>query len=562
MAEYDIGATIMFLNEEKFLPFSVRSFMESPAVKSIVLVEGCVQSQPRDRVSKLGLSTDGSSKIAVALAEESQKVEYVPVGFVESKKDLQNRGFHIIRARLGEGAIHMLAGADEVYHPHELVALQKQFKANPKAKQVVYPFYHFWWRPDLIATGSSWDVPMHRAYRRPGLPMLFGHHATPPADCGKGPKIHARHLNNYVCRCFHYVGMQDAPHIAAKLELYKSRDGHRLKVTDTWSHWEWGERTQWTHDGGSVRRFEERHPAVIEPQVWNLTPRDGEGKLLPLPKVPWDEDKIAHVVTPPKDIAVFVEGRTIPSDPYVTGLISYLQDHHKLTIYTLDGVLEDPGKYQVRKFKAHAINRHHAVILFPQSFVFRPLGAKHVAVLWKELDFQLDFTGYTVFRTPNVKSEYPEISAAAEFLREIAEAPTITTTSRRPKRPIARAEVLPKDGAIVAPRRGVSSETILVKIVNVTSLDWKRGTHYVGAFWATNKGKIRGDAPRTKADLPIGKVGKGETLICNVTVPRPPDDVENGFLQFCVDILDQTAGRWLGVGTRLPVQIRNWRVIR
>lgn len=538
--------------------------MKSPAVKSIVLVEGCVINYPRHNVSKQGLSTDGSSEIAAGLAKESPKVEHVPVGFVNDKKDLQNRGFHIIRARLGEGAIFMLAGADEVYHPHELVALQEQFKANPKAKIVLYPFYHFWWRPDLVATGSSWSVLMHRAYRRPGLPMVFAHHAAPPADCGKGPKIHARTGNDYVCRCFHYVGMQDAPHILAKLELYKKRDGHRLGVTDTWSHWEWGDRTQWTHDGGSVRRFEGKHPAVIEPHVWNLTPRNGDGNLLPLPEVPWDTAG-AHVITPPKNVAVFVEGRRIPDDSYVSGLVSWLQDHHKLTIYTLDGVLEEPGNYQIRKFKAHAINQHDIVILFPETFVWRPLGAKHIAVLWKKLEFQLDFTGYTVFQTPEMKGNYPELPAASDFIKSVLEAPTITT-GRRPSRPTARAEVLPEDSDYITPRtsgrRGLIQDFMQVKIVNVTGEDWVKGLHFVGSFWATNKGKVRGDAPRTKAPLVKDKIRPGETLICDVAVPRTPRDMENGFLQLCIDILDQEAGQWLNVGTRLPVQIKNWKVFR
>lgn len=564
MAEYDIGCCIFFLNEQKFLPFSVRSFMESPAVKSIVLVEGCVRNYPKRGVSQLGLSTDGSSEIAKALAKESPKVEHVPVGFVDTKKDLQNRGFHVIRARLGEAAIYMLAGADEVYHPQELVNLQEQFKKNPKAKQIVYPFYHFWWRPDLVATGSSWDVPMHRAYRRPGLPMVFAHHAAPPADCGKGPKIHARHGNNYVVRCFHYVGMQDVPHIEAKLELYRKRDGHRLKVTNTWLDWRWGERTQWTHDGGSVGRFDDKHPSVIEKHVWNLTPRGADGKLLPLPEVPWDKDVKAHVVSPPKDIAVFVEGRRIPSDSYVAGLVSYLQDHHRLTVYTLDGKLEEPGKYQVRKFKAHAVNKHVAVILFPETFVFRPLGAKHVAVLWKDLDFELDFTGYTVFRTSDVKGDYPELPDMTKFVTKILEAPTITT-GRTPSSPAARAEVLPATTDCVTPswagRQGPASNIFSVKIVNVTGVEWKKETHFVGAFWATYRGKTRGDAPRTKGRIPKN-VKPGETLVCDVVHPPPPRDVENGFLQLCVDILDQTEGRWLNVGTKIPRQIRGGKVFR
>lgn len=557
MAEYDIGITCFFLNEQKFLPFSVRSFMESPAVKSVILVEGCVSGYPTDNVTKQGLSTDGSSEIAAELAKESPKVEYVPMGFVDGKRDLQNRGFHVIRARLGEAAIYMLAGADEVYHSHELVALQDCFKANPKAKIVLYPFYHFWWRPDLVATGSSWSVLMHRAYRRPGLPMAFAHHAAPPADCGKGPKIHAKKGGEYVCHCYHYVGMQDAPHIHAKLSLYHKRDGGRLKVTDTWSAWQWGERTQWTHDGGSVKRFDGKHPKVINPHVWNLTPRDLGGTLLPLPEVPWDGDGKSDIITPRKDVAIFLEGRTIPADLHVTGLIADLSTHHNVTIYTLDGELEEAGKYQVRKFKARDINRHHIVVLFPESFLLRPLGARHVAVLWKDLDFQIDPGGYVVYKLPGVKGDFPELPSVFDFVKGALALP-IADVKKKPHRRAVVPDV--SEYSVAGRAKGPIAKKLRVKITNITAVDWVKGTHFVGCFWATGKSTLLGRAPRTKGDLPKDRIKVGETMTCDVAVPHPPKDMENGFLQLCVDVLDQGLGTWLNVGSRIPVQIKNWRI--
>lgn len=565
MAEYDIGVCIFFLNEVKFLPYSVRSFVKCKAVKSIVLVEGCAHTYPKDRVTSQGLSTDGSSTLAIDLAAESDKVEYIPVGWVNTKAELQNRGFHVIRARLGEAAIFMLAGADELYHAVELERLQQCFRANPKAKQVVYPFFHFWWRPDLVASGSSWDALMHRAYRRPGLPMKFAHHASPPADCGRGPKIHALdEQGRYVCRCFHYVGMQDEQSIAAKLQMYTKRDAPRLKVTDTWTGWKWGEKTQWTHAGGSVKRFDGDHPEAIQASVWNLTPRDAAGKLLPLPEVPWDNET-SHITTPPASVAVFVEGRRIPSNPYIAGLISHLHAHHKLTVYTLDGQLDDAEKYQVRKYKSFAFNLHTIAILFPETFILRPLGSKYVAVLWKDLEFELDFTGYTVFRTDDIASKYPLMPLASEFVGEVLKAPAISTGRiPSPPGPKPRASILPRDGDLITPRAGRhSAEGIMqVRITNVTAHDWVRAHHFVGCFWATNRGQTKPDAPRTKANLPKEKVRPGETMVCDVVMPNPPRDVENGFLQLCIDILDQPAGRWLNVGVKVPRTIRNWKVFR
>ena len=359
MAEFDIGVCIFFLNAEKFLEYSLRSFMVSDVVKTIAVVEGCVHGYPKDRVTQDGLSTDASASIVERLSQGKRggdKIVFEQVGWVEDKKDLQNRGFQIIRERLSETAIYMLAGADELYHAHELEALASFWRRHPKAKIVRWPFYHFWWRPDLVAVGSSWSVLMHRAYRRPGLPMIFSHHAAPPADCGRGPIIEAKDDNgDFIIHCYHYCGMGDARDIRARLVLYRSRDGHRLNVEDTWSRWQWGEPTQWTHGGGSVRRFDGSHPRVIEKKIWELTPRGDDGKLLPLPRVPWDEDETSHVVTPPRKIAVFFEGKTVPDDPYVAELLQAMNDQHEVMVFTPSGELGDASQHGLRhvmKFSA------------------------------------------------------------------------------------------------------------------------------------------------------------------------------------------------------------------
>lgn len=53
MAEYDIGACIFFINEEKFLSYSIRSFLGCEHVKTIVLIEGCVKNFSSENV-KIG----------------------------------------------------------------------------------------------------------------------------------------------------------------------------------------------------------------------------------------------------------------------------------------------------------------------------------------------------------------------------------------------------------------------------------------------------------------------------------------------------------------------------
>jgi len=275
--------------------------------------------------------------------------------------------------------------------------------------------------------------------------------------------------------------------------------------------------------------------------------------------VPWDSDEKTHVVSPPKKIAVFIEGKRIPADPYVSGMISDLSAHHELVIYTLDGNLEEAGEYRVEKFSSRAVNSHDLVIVIVESFVWRPMGAPHVAIIWKELDFEIDFAGYLVFKIPDVPGKYP-VLPPVEKLVEQATAQKVKLEARRKQRRPAR--VLPKDSGIVTPMpRGSIVDTMQVQIVNITKAPWKKGTHFIGCFWADNRGRVESRDPRTKMDMPK-EIGAGETLICSVAIPRSPDHTENGFLRLCIDILDQKASRWLNVGCQIPMRICNFRVVK
>jgi len=541
-------------------------------VKTVALIEGCVKSFSSEHTTKNGLSTDKSAEIVRDLmtGKDGGKIVFEQLGWVNSKRDLQNRGFQIIRSRLGEAAIHMLAGADEVYFPNELSRLREEFKKHPKAKIVKYPFLHFWWRPDLICTGSSWSVKMHRAYRRPGLPLQFAHHAAPPADCGRGP---VEELSNGV-RCFHYTGMQDAEKIQARLAFYKKRDGGRLRVTDTWSTWRWGNRTQWTHDGGSVLKFDGEHPPVIAKDVWNLTPRDTEGNLLALPGVPWDSDSAVKVVEPPKKVAIFIEGDSVPDNQHIVKLIDGIKRFHHLVVYSRTGKLADAQQHglTVKKFAARDLNRNDVVIVLPRTFALRPLKAPHVAVLWKKLPVMPDFSGYAgVFQVPGGDFGVEKVPDAVTLIRrtvgkgkdislEVRAPPKKTTMQIRPMRSAAPPRRLPKvhRGRTVSSSGGLSGDIISVQLKNITSKTWGRN-HLLGAYWCTGSGTPIPTAARTKISL-AKDVKPGQTLSEDVPVPRPPQEV--GILQLHVDILDRAAGVWLNCGISFENAIvRSWRLI-
>lgn len=416
----------------------------------------------------------------------------------------------------------------------------------------------------MICTGSSWSVKMHRAYRRPGLPLQFAHHAAPPADCGRGP---IRELSNGV-RCFHYTGMQDAAKIQARLEFYRKRDGHRLRVTDTWSDWCWGQRTQWTHDGGSVLKFDGEHPPVVAKDVWNLTPRGLDGNLLALPSVPWDSDSKVKVVEPPKKIGIFIEGDGVPDNQHVVKLIDEMKRFHRLTVYTRTGKLSGAQQHglTVKKFNARDLNRNDVVILFPETFAFRPLSAPHVAILWKELPITPDFSGYAgVFEVSGASFGVDKVPDAVTLIRQVSgKGKGVSLEVRAPKPSMQVSPMRPgqspqaRRGRRVTSQGGLSGDAIRVQIKNITKRTWGRN-HLLKAYWCTASGTPMANAARTTVML-AKDIKPGETLTEDVPVPRAPQEV--GILQLRVDILDRAAGVWLNCGVCFENAIvRAWRLI-
>jgi len=278
----------MALNESKFLGYAIRSWLASGLVQAAVVVEGAVESMA-DFATKEGHSTDGTWDLLQKLKGEYQDRLYIErAGFVPDKKDLQNAGLEIIHTQLRRKPKWVIiAGADELYTVDGLKILAKHARKT-EANVLLYPFNHFWRRPDLVATGSSWSMWMHRCYRY--FPNLkFRTHNSPPVPSGRTERV------NDGVQVFHYVGMQDAESITSKLALYQRRDGGRLKVRDTWTNWKWGDQTQWTHDGGSVKRFDGEHPDVIASAVWDMIPKS-DGKPMRLPWVPWEMEMVKRVM--------------------------------------------------------------------------------------------------------------------------------------------------------------------------------------------------------------------------------------------------------------------------
>jgi hypothetical protein len=547
VAEYDLGVCIFALNEEKFISYAIRSFLASNVVKCVAVIEGHVKGYPTKGVSRKGLSTDGTAKVVKSIKDD--RVVFSQAGKVDNKAVLQNLGFDILQERLGLDAICGLAGADELYKPEGLRNVKKLFMADPALRCLGPKFNHFWWRPDLVATGGTWNVKMHRWYRLPGQRMKFTNHAAPPTGCNK-PKKETGEVE-----VFHYVGMADAPRIAAKLDFYRKRDGHRLNVVDTWSKWKYGTATQWTHGGGGAERFTGEHPEVIADKVWELMPKDANGKKLSLPSVPWDEK------APEKrdlKIGVFLEDDRVPNHHAIHALMKELAKEHTVIIYPLGDTFPEAAEFglenNVRGFSAKGLNTNDLVILFPDTIAFTPIASKHIAVLWKKPSVNLNLSGYSVFEVPGLGLGYPPLPLPADFIKQCDKlAPEEMSRLRDPDEPTPPRHPRPKPDLPPMPPKALNrdpalhTDTEFVYIRNVTAEIWKPNTHDVTVRWWNGLDTAEmTSAVKVNHPLP-GTIRPGETLPMEVSIPRPP--IQAGFLTLVIDI--RSGNRMMNIGPRI-----------
>jgi len=204
---------------------------------------------------------------AVIAEDKTDRIVYERVGWVENKSALQNRCIELMEQHASRVEYYILAGGDEVYDPADLERLKKEIERLHRPDIPLYEFVHLWKRPDLRAVDSMWDTWMHRCYRNHGKGMRFGHHAGPPAKpdgSQLNPGVKVRGV-----RVYHYSAMKDKRDIQDRIKFYQQRDG---KGKDTWTDWQPGKPTQWTHGGGTAKAYDGPHPPAIAADVWGLVP--------------------------------------------------------------------------------------------------------------------------------------------------------------------------------------------------------------------------------------------------------------------------------------------------
>jgi glycosyltransferase involved in cell wall biosynthesis len=259
--EPKIGVITIALNEEEYIGASLRSVIKQKNVAKVAVVEGCV-SLNESQATTNGLSKDNTAQkvLEVVGSENGNKIVYDKYGWAGSKSELRNRALQLLGREMD---YIMVVDADEVWKTEDFEKLVKFIKKNKDASIVWYPAYHFWKQKDLIAVGSQWDAYLFRFFKYEDKSLYWLKHECPVVnengDCvsklGKEAKFDSIHF-------YHYGAMKPEEKIKAKLEYYAKRDKD-LKVKDTWSNWKKGKDTQWTHGGGTVAKFEGKHPIEV-----------------------------------------------------------------------------------------------------------------------------------------------------------------------------------------------------------------------------------------------------------------------------------------------------------
>lgn len=264
--EPKIGVITICLNEENYIYSSITSLLNHPHIAKIAVVEGLVE-QNEHTPNKNYLSVDNTKNEVLRAIEkdENGKIIYDRYGYASNKSELRNKALELV----GKDMDYILiVDGDEVWKHEDLDKLVDFIKKNPETGTIWFNFFHFWKKPDLIATGGQWNAKLFRFFKYEDKTLHWEKHECPVVDknsisiCDKLPEKELSDVNVY-----HYGYMKPNERVQEKLKYYAKRDTN-LEVKDTYSNWKKGEETQPTHQGGQAEQFKGEHPKEIR-QLFN-----------------------------------------------------------------------------------------------------------------------------------------------------------------------------------------------------------------------------------------------------------------------------------------------------
>ena len=261
--EPKIGVVMIALNEEKFIGASLRSVIRHKNIHKVGVVEGAVTLFAH-ACNKKGLSKDNTKKEVLKVLEEDKgdKIIYSRHGWATSKSELRNRALELV----GKDCNYiMVLDADEVWKQEELDKLVSLITKEESKSVIWYQAHHFWKKKDQVAVGSQWDAYLFRFFKYEDKTLYWDKHQDPVVDINGTPVSQlGGELFTKDIHFHHYGAMKNEQDIKDKLEFYKKRDGEKLDVKNTWSGWKKGKDTQWTHGGGTVKKYTGEHPPEVK----------------------------------------------------------------------------------------------------------------------------------------------------------------------------------------------------------------------------------------------------------------------------------------------------------
>lgn len=261
-----IGIVTIVLNEQEYIGASLTSMLKQRGVEKIAVVEGCVNlygTENPELVNRSGLSIDNTKReiLKIIKKDNEGKIIYDRYGWARDKSELRNRCLELLGSEMD---YILVVDGDEVWKEEDFDKLIEFVSKNPDYSTIWFPTYHFWKKPDILAVDSQWDNYLFRFFKYEDKTLHWENHASPVVNTSEIPvnKLGKEKILNDV-HFYHYGAMKESRNILGKLKFYKARD-KVLTVKDTWSKWKQGGETQWTHGGGTVKKFTGKHPVEVK----------------------------------------------------------------------------------------------------------------------------------------------------------------------------------------------------------------------------------------------------------------------------------------------------------